>query len=89
MYSPAEDAMAHHAANTAAIAIPVASVILHLPEVLTACVSFMGIVWYGILIFDWISKRRAQKRQLKESAGRVRDKITEMPHVDPTDGSEG
>lgn len=62
MYSAGEDAMAHHAANTAAIAIPVASVILHLPEVLTAIVSLLGIVWYGILIFDWVTKKREARK---------------------------
>lgn len=84
-YSPAEDAMAHHAANTAAVVVPVASVLLHLPEVLTCMVSFMGIMWYGILMFDWATKRIAQRRQMKQSAGRVRDKITEMPHAHTID----
>lgn len=72
--------MAHHAANTAAVAIPVASVVLHLPEILTAIVSLLGIVWYAILIFDWVSKKISTRRQLKQSADRVAVPILEERH---------
>lgn len=85
-YSHAEDALAHHAANTAAVAIPVASVIFRLPEILTMIVSFLGIVWYGILIFDWVSRKVASHRQLKQSADRVAVPILDERHV-PDDAS--
>jgi len=84
-YSPVEDAMAHHAANTAAVAIPVFSVVLHLPEILTCAVSFMGILWYGILMFDWASKRFALHRQLKQSSRRVAEPIIEERHAHTPD----
>ena len=81
-YSSGEDAAAHHAANTAAVAIPVASIFLHLPEVLTALVSIMGIIWYTILIYDWACKRRHIRMQIKQSADRVAVPILEQHEID-------
>lgn len=84
-YSPAEDAMAHHAANTAAVVVPVVSVVLHLPEVLTCVVSLLGIVWYAILIWDWANKKIALHRALKQSADRVAVPIIEERHAHTPD----
>lgn len=78
--------MAHHAANTAAVAIPVFSVILHLPEVLTAVVSLLGIVWYSILIYDWVMKRLQQRAQTRQSTLRVATALIEERHGPLDDG---
>lgn len=78
--------MAHHAANTAAVAIPIFSVILHLPEVLTAIVSLLGIVWYSILIYDWVVKRLQQRAQTRQSTFRVTAALIEERHGPLDDG---
>ncbi len=46
----AQDNMIHHAANTAAIAIPMMSIALHGPQILSYTTAGLGCVWYGILI---------------------------------------
>ena len=81
-YSPTEDAMAHHAANTAAVVVPLTSALLHLPEILTCLVSFMGILWYGILMYDWIVKKIQIAKQVKQSSVRVAAPILEEKHPD-------
>lgn len=60
-----QDATIHHAANTAAIIIPLMSISLHGPEILSYTTASLGIVWYAILIGEriasWISRRRDKK----------------------------
>lgn len=53
MLSPhAESAVAHHAANTAAVVFPISSFVLHLPEALSVTLMIAGLGWYGILYYD-------------------------------------
>ncbi len=51
-YSHAGDNLAHHAANVAAIAFPLSSVLLHLPEILSIVLMCMGLAWYVVLFYD-------------------------------------
>lgn len=82
-YTPGEDVIAHHAANVAAIAFPMASVVLHLPEVVTVVVGILGIIWYGILIGEKIAGWRAQFLQIQASSRtvveRLKDEQTQKP----------
>lgn len=82
-YTPGEDAIAHHAANAAAVVFPVASVVLHLPEIVTVVVGILGIVWYAILIGEKIAGWRAQFLQIQASsravAERLKDEQTQKP----------
>lgn len=75
-----DDALAHHAANAAAVVIPVASVTFHLPEVITVLVGILGIIWYAILIGEKIARWRAQWKQTRQSTGRVAVKELEERH---------
>lgn len=60
-----QDHVIHHAANLAAITIPVMSISLHAPEALSYTTAGLGIAWYVILIGErvcsWIMRWRAKK----------------------------
>lgn len=49
--------IAQHAINGGAIVFPVASVWLHLPEVLSVILTLAGIGWYGVLFYDRFIKK--------------------------------
>lgn len=54
------DAIAHHAANAAAIVLPVGSVVLHLPEIVSVILGLVGLAWYGVLFYDrFIGSKRS------------------------------
>lgn len=80
-YSHVDDVLAHHAANTAAVVIPVASAAFRLPEYITMAVGLAGLIWYGILIGEWIAKKRRLWIQMHDSKGRVKVVITGPNHV--------
>ena len=83
-YSHAGDNLAHHAANVAAIAFPLSSVLLHLPETLSIALMVMGLAWYIILFYD----RYQIYKQTKTITSVVTDTHTvitkEIPAVPPT-----
>jgi len=66
--SHTQDVVVHHAANAAAVAIPVGSVVFHLPEWVAIVAGCLGIIWYMILIGEkisgWVVK--ARKRGVPE-----------------------
>ena len=82
-YTPNEDVLAHHAANAAAVAFPVASVVLHLPEIVTVVVGILGIVWYGILIGEkimgWVKQMKQIRASSRNVAERLKDETTQKP----------
>lgn len=51
-YTHANDTLSHHAANVAAIAFPISSLVLHLPEALSILLMCLGVGWYGVLFYD-------------------------------------
>lgn len=53
------DALAHHAANAAAIAMPLGSLVLGLSPYLTVVLTIAGLAWYGVLFYDrFIGKQK-------------------------------
>lgn len=56
--SHGSDAIAHHAANAAAIAIPVGSILLRAPEILSIVLSLVGLAWYSVLFYDRFIKAK-------------------------------
>lgn len=54
-HSQTQEAVIHHAANAAAVAIPVGSVVFHLPEWVAVTAGILGIIWYLILIGEKIT----------------------------------
>lgn len=56
--SHGSDAIAHHAANAAAIAIPVGSILLRAPEILSIVLSIVGLAWYSVLFYDRFIKAK-------------------------------
>lgn len=82
MNTPQSDAAAHHAANAAAVAIPVGSVIFRLPEIVTLVVGVLGIIWYAILIAEKMTKWWQQLKQIRQSAHRVAVKDLKEHHDD-------
>lgn len=62
----AQDTAAHHAANVSAIAIPVISVSLNGPLILSYATGVLGVIWYLILIAErvnaWIQRRKAARK---------------------------
>jgi hypothetical protein len=69
--STGQEAVIHHAANTAAIAIPVGAVMFHLPEIVAIITGILGIVWYSILIVEKVASWRAQWLQIRQSSRSV------------------
>lgn len=53
--SNAQEAVIHHAANAAAIAIPTGAVVFNLPEWVAVVTGCLGIIWYSILILEKVS----------------------------------
>lgn len=64
-FSRAEDITSHHVANAAAIGIPAGSWAVHAPEYLTTAVAIAGLIWYFILIGEWVAKKRRQWHVVK------------------------
>lgn len=57
------DALAHHAANAAAIALPTLSITFRLPEALSVLLTVAGLAWYGVLFYDrFIGKKHRHRR---------------------------
>lgn len=56
-YTPTDDALAHHAANAAAIVIPVGAAVLQAPYNFTWVTVVLGAIWYLILIGEWAYKK--------------------------------
>jgi hypothetical protein len=83
-HSNAQEVAIHHAANTAAIAIPVGAIAYHLPDAVVATTGLLGATWYLILIGEKIALWRAQWRQTRESANRVALILQEERHGDET-----
>lgn len=52
MTDPHSNVIAHHAANAAAIALPVGSVLFHLSAILSVVLTVAGLAWYGVLFYD-------------------------------------
>lgn len=46
------DALAHHAANAAAIAMPLGALVFGLSPYLTILLTIAGLAWYGVLFYD-------------------------------------
>lgn len=80
--TPSNDAVAHHAANAAAIIFPVASASFSLPEWVTMIVGTLGALWYLVLFGEKIVKWRQQWLQIKASSRRVATKEIEKRHED-------
>ena len=56
LLDPANDQVAHHAANAAAVAVPVAAVAYHLPDYLVYSTAIAGLIWYIMLISEKLSR---------------------------------
>jgi hypothetical protein len=56
-----QDHVIHHAANAAAIVIPVMSSLLNGPMILTYLTGTLGVIWYCILIGEKIATWRKRK----------------------------
>ncbi len=65
-YSHANDALAHHAANVAAIAFPFSSIVLHLPEALSVLLMCAGLLWYGVLFYDRFVKKADVSKEVPD-----------------------
>lgn len=51
------DTLAHHAANAAAIAIPVGAWLAGIEPYFAAFLTFIGLCWYGVLFYDRFLKK--------------------------------
>ena len=56
------DTLSHHAANTAAIAIPIMAFLTNIPLFLTIVTGCMGIVWYGFLFLDRYNRMKKERK---------------------------
>lgn len=65
-FETTQDGIIHHAANAAAITIPIISASLNGPLILTYSTAGLGAVWYVILIGErvnsWVQKWKARKK---------------------------
>ena len=63
-FQTVQDHAIHHAANFAAITIPVLSDVLNAPRAWTNLTIFLGVVWYCILIgervYSWYAKWKSK-----------------------------
>ena len=59
------DQIAHHAANAAAIAFPIASIMLQLPTALSIVLMILGIGWYIVLFTEKVAFWRAKSQTVK------------------------
>lgn len=50
--SISQNAISHHAANAAAIVIPVAAWVTNVEPYLAVALTIAGLGWYGVLFFD-------------------------------------
>lgn len=57
IFQNAQEATIHHAANAAAVVIPVGAAVFHLPEYVTMITAGLGAIWYLILIGEWLYKK--------------------------------
>ena len=57
--SHGSDAVAHHAANVAAVAFPVGAWIFNLPGFLQFILVVAGLGWYAVLFYDRFFKSNA------------------------------
>jgi hypothetical protein len=78
-YTHANDALAHHAANAAAVVFPLSSIILHLPETLSITLMCAGLAWYGVLFYD-----RFKRKDTIEPPPEVPHEHKEGSHVQHT-----
>lgn len=52
-----------HGINATVVAVPAASIWLHLPEELSILLTLVGLIWYGVLFYDrFILPRLASKK---------------------------
>ena len=54
-HSGAQEATIHHAANVAAVAIPVGAAVFNLPNMIVLITACLGAIWYIILIAEKIA----------------------------------
>ena len=52
------DALAHHAANVAAVAIPMGAIILGASPYISIVLMLIGFLWYGVLFYDRFLKKK-------------------------------
>lgn len=72
--SSTQEAVVHHSANAAAIAIPTgAAYALGVRDLFVYIPAVLGMVWYSILIAEkvasWLDKRRNKAEEIDTSAG--------------------
>lgn len=58
------DALAHHAANAAALAMPLGSLVLGLSPYLTILLMVAGLAWYGVLFYDRFAAKKKKADDL-------------------------
>ncbi len=78
--SRTQDAVIHHAANAAAVAIPAGAAVFHLPDILTIMTAIAGLLWYAILISEKVALWFRKYRQFRQSSHRVATKLNEERH---------
>ena len=76
--SHGSDAVAHHAANAAAIAIPVGAYFLDAEPYLVFIATLAGLLWYAVLFYD---------RFLKSNATVITKTTTQTTVIEPPKGT--
>lgn len=56
------DQVHHHVANVAAITVPVGSILMHGPEILSWVTSLLGVLWYVALFVDRHHRIKREKQ---------------------------
>lgn len=72
------DTMAHHAANAAAVAIPVGAYLLDAEPYLVFTATVAGLLWYAVLFYD---------RFFKSNATTVTETTTKVTVIEPPKGN--
>lgn len=59
----AQDHFVHHAANAAAVTIPIMSAMLDAPTLLTEITGVLGILWYAVLFGEkiWVAIKKFRR----------------------------
>jgi len=76
--SHGSDALAHHAANAAAIAIPVGAYFLGAEPYLVLIATVAGLLWYAVLFYD---------RFFRSNATVVTKTVTTQTVIEPPKGT--
>lgn len=72
------DTVAHHAANAAALAIPVGAYLLNAEPYLVLAATIAGLLWYAVLFYD---------RFFKSNATTVTETTTKTTVIEPPKGN--